>query len=169
MSFPHVRQRAFRASVAALMVGGLLSGVTACAPEPEDVPDEIAGEPSKGASENLRSESLPEDVSAKNTEIPDSFPTDAIQIPEDAVIDDVGERDESNWYLVLRAPDAAQADVLWDTFIEENSLAPSEEMETGEGGRSATLVTSSYVISALTLPDADGTILLSYDIALATA
>ncbi|WP_449282246.1 hypothetical protein [Leucobacter sp.] len=106
----------------------------------------------------------PEGGTPKHTEIPSSFPSGDFVIGSGAVIDDVGERASGGWFLVLRAADAREADTRWQTVISSNGFSVADSAATPEGGVSATLSNQRLVVDALTLPQSDGSVLLSYDI-----
>ena len=169
------RRPIVRAAAAGFLASALLLGVSACAPEPEgtgttgqEAKERMVKEEEQGKGADTGSgswpEKNPEDVSDKHVALPESFPGDAFIIPEGAKIDDTGERAEGQWFLVLRAADAAEADSLWDQVVSGSGFTVTEEAETAEGGRSATLTTPGFSIGALTFPQEDGTVLLSYDI-----
>lgn len=170
---PH--SRPLRLVAAGLAAAGLVFGLAACAPEPGETGTtgqeakermEQQAEEGKGADTGTGSwpEENPEDVSDKHTEIPESFPRDAFLIPEGAEIDDTGERGDGQWFIVFRAADAGASATLWDRVVAEGGFQVSEEAETSEGGRSATLTTPGYSVGALTFPQEDGSVLVSYDI-----
>lgn len=167
----------------------LLGALTACAPEPgaggsdagsgtsgapgtseTDAPAQGSGQ--KGSADKGSGEqgsgSWPEDDAGmdapKQTALPVSFPVDRFIIPKGAVIDDAGERSDGEWFVVLRAPDQPSADATWDAVLSASGFAVVDP-ETGEdGGVSAELTSQTLEVSALTLPQPDGTVLLSYDI-----
>lgn len=147
------------APVAALL---LVVGATACAPEP------VAGSVNKESEKTTSPETTwgsgdgaEEELS---TTLPESFPSDLFQLPANAVIFNAGERNPEQWFLVLKAADADSAETLWNTIIETNSFATADEIETSEGGLAATLTQGPLTVQAMTIPGADGTVLLSYDI-----
>ncbi len=144
---------------------GLAVGLSGCAPEPS----EIAGQPEKGAEVTNPESSWGEpteafDATEKTTELPMSFPREQFPIPEDAVIDDTGARGETAWFVVLRAPDSAAAGELWAQIIALGGFTESENADTPEGGRSAVLTNATLNVTALTIPQEDGAVLLSYDL-----
>lgn len=165
--------RRWRRVVAA--AGGLVlvAGLAACAPEPghggvdgdQSAKDRLTQE-EKGngtGSESWPEENKPE-VTEKHVELPAGFPKDEFVIPEGAAIDDTGQRNEGQWYLVLRAKDAEAAGTLWDQVVSAGKFTVSNDEKTGDEGRSASLVSPSLAVEALTLPQPDGSVLLSYDI-----
>ena len=165
---------ALRIAATGLASATLLFGLTACAPEPgetgttgQEAKERMEQEESgKGGDAGTGSwpEENPEDVSDKHTDLPETFPGEAFPIPEGATIDDTGERAEGQWFVVLRAADAAAADALWNEVVAGGGFAVADETETAEGGRAATLTTPGYSVGALTFPQEDGSVLLSYDI-----
>lgn len=151
----------------ALVTAGILAlTISACAPEPEDVagaPDK-GGETQKGEESRSWQAEVPDEAELHNTELPSSFPSEFV-IPEGAVISDTGEREEGVWFLVLEADNASAASELWQRVIGDGGFTVSDEGETPEGGVSAMLSSASLEVQALTMPQPDGTVLLSYDIA----
>lgn len=156
--------RSTRITASVLALGLLVLPLAACAPEPgegtqsDPVPTEKQ-EPEGGS----WPEENPDEVFEKQQDIPEDFP-ESFVIPDGAVVDDVGSRGYGTWYLVLRATDQAAADELWDEVIAAGAFEVSDEAETVEGGVSATLSTGALSVTAMTLPDSDDTVLLSYDI-----
>lgn len=155
--------RRLRASIAAVLAAGLLAGpLSACAPEPDDV----AGSPEKGQNPDEKSWSEPEtpfDPSVKSTDIPDDFPAE-FPIPDDATVDDAGARSETEWFVVFRAADPEAADALWDAIVADGSFIVDDDAPTDDGGRTATLTGAGLSVFALTIPQEDGSVLLSYDL-----
>ncbi len=157
-------ERSQRLAAGVLALGLLVLPLSACAEEPgatgtgDPVPTEKQ-EPEGGSwpAEN------PDEVFEKSQDIPDDFP-EAFVIPEGAVIDDVGSRGYGTWYLVLRAEDQATIDSLWESIVSTGEFAVSDEASTAEGGRMATLESGALSVSAITIPDEDGSVLMSYDI-----
>jgi len=119
---------------------------------------------SDGQGEESWPEREPEGGTPKHTEIPASFPSGDFVTGSGAVIDDVGERSSGSWFLVLRAADARAADAQWQTVIRSSGFTVADSAATPEGGVSARLSNQRLVVDALTLPQADGSVLLSYDI-----
>ena len=119
---------------------------------------------SDGQGEESWPEREPEGGTPKHTEIPSSFPSSDFVTGSGAVIDDVGERTGGSWFLVLRAENAREADARWQTVISSSGFTVAESRSTPEGGVSATLSNQRLVVDALTLPQSDGSVLLSYDI-----
>ncbi len=159
--------RATNRWLSALLATGLLLGATACAPEPGD---SVAGQSEKGAEsanpESSWSEPTSEfDAEAKSTELPAGFPSEEFPLPPGAVIDDAGARSETTWFVVLRAADEAEAKLRWDEIVSLGNLVESDRVETAEGGIAATLTGAGLVITAVTVPQSDGAVLLSFDLA----
>lgn len=151
-----------RRVIAAVAVPTLVLGLAACAPEP------VTGSREKGAELGEEGESgwgaTSEQDELKSTELPDDFPKDAFTVPEGAVVDDAGKRGDM-WFLVLRAADEAEAESWWSEVIAGSGFVVSDDAETGDGGRSATLTATALTVTALSIPQEDGSVLLSYDIA----
>ncbi|WP_200328868.1 hypothetical protein [Leucobacter sp. L43] len=105
----------------------------------------------------------PQDTS-KSTTLPASFPVADFVVPDGARIDDAGERSASEWYLVLTAEDRAAADALWQSIVSASGFAESERSETGDGGVAATLTHGTLSVTALQIPQKNGSVLLSFDI-----
>ena len=78
------------------------------------------------------------------------------------MIDDAGNRD-GVWFVVLRAADGGQADVWWQEVAGTNGLTVSDEQENVDSV-TATLTGATIGVSALRQDQADGSVLLSYDI-----
>lgn len=160
-----------QAAATALVCGLFVGSLVGCAPEPgvNDVDDTDSGIVSPDPAEKQEPEggSWPEEnppeVFEKKQDIPDDFP-ETFVVPVDAVVDDAGTRGYGVWFLVLRAEDEAAANALWDAIVTDSGFVVSDESETTEGGRAATLTSDALAVQALTMPDADGSVLLSYDI-----
>lgn len=169
---PPSAHRPTRARVRGVLAaaGVLLCAATlvSCAPEPGD----IAGTPSKeelaegkGGSEGSWSETNPDGVGEKQTEIPASFPADRFVIPEGAVIDDIGERSAQGWFVVLRSESGDDGALLWTQVITAGGFEATD-VTAGESGETfATLTSDTLAVDALMIPQGDGTVLLSYEIA----
>lgn len=164
--------RPVRPGLTMALAAALVLGFSGCAPEPADPAGtgDVAGQPTKGKGEGQSESSwgqptdgapLPE----KSTELPEGFPRDRFPIPVGAQIDDTGERPDA-WFLVLRAPDAAAAEAMWNEVIANGGFEVNESSDTPDGGRSASLVGGGLAVLALTIPQDDGTVLLSYDLTL---
>lgn len=65
---------------------------------------------------------------------------------------------------MLSADSAAAAQTQWDAIISESSFEVVDPVETTEGGISATLRSVMLTVQAVTIPQDDGSVLLSYDI-----
>lgn len=157
--------RALAASAAAVLALGLVS----CAPEPGE--ETVATSPEAGVTnpeETVNPETewggrdAVEDTPV--TELPESFPTDDFLIPEGTIILNAGERSTAQWFVVLQSADDAAATQLWNEIVTQNGFEASEEGETAEGGRFATLTSSALTIQAFTFPQEDGSVELNYDI-----
>lgn len=142
---------------------GLLFGAAACAPEPGDA----AGLTDKDTETiNPETEWGGRDVTGEEltTELPPSFPNDIFTLPEGVTIYNAGERGEGQWFVVLIADGNDAAKLLWDDIIATNAFEVIDEVETSEGGVSATLANASLNVQALTIPQADGTVQMSYNL-----
>lgn len=163
-----------RTRAAALLTAALIVlPLSACAPEPGtgSVPEEVAGSGGKDTGDGETDENGAgwgeQDAATelpKATTLPDSFPKDRFAVPDGAVIDDAGERTETSWFVVLRAAEAATADVLWQAIIVNNELTAGETVTTAEGGVSAQLSGAGVTALGMTIPQPDGSVLLSYDV-----
>lgn len=188
--FRGTERTVFTRVAAPVGVGLLLLGtLTACAPEPSaggsssgsgasgapetsktDAPAQGSGEKGSGekGSGDQGSGSWPEDDAGmdapKQTALPVSFPVDRFIIPEGAVIDDAGERSDGEWFVVLRAPDQPSANAIWEAIVSAGGFTVVDPATGEDGGVSADLTSQTLEVSALTLPQADGAVLLSYDI-----
>ena len=114
-------------------------------------------------SDGWNSTSDRDDPALKHAELPADFPTKRFPLPDGAVIDDAGARDDG-WFVVLRAKSAKEADTWWRRVIKAGKFTV-EHADESDGDRSATLVKKSLTVDALTIAQGDGTVLLSYDIA----
>ncbi len=154
--------RTRRAATAALTALVLSLGAVSCAAESDDA----GGSPGKG-SDSTSPETQWERESTTETlnhTLPESFPSDLFALPSEATIYNTGERSDSEWFLVLKATDAEAARVIWDAIVQQNMFSVSDEATTSDGGVSATLTSESLAVQALTITDADGSVLLSYDL-----
>ncbi|WP_053385890.1 hypothetical protein [Leucobacter japonicus] len=102
----------------------------------------------------------------KSAELPASFPKTQFVVPAGATVDDAGERSASAWFVVLRAPNRTGADALWQGVITQSGFTVSTSEETGDDGISAHLDGAGLSVDALLIPNADGAVLLSYELAL---
>lgn len=163
----HARRPLRSALAGAACAAALLLPLASCAAEPDDTG--AGATRTEGASDAKGGEggswTQQDDgaASEKHVELPESFP-EAFAVPEGAVVDDTGARSGTEWFLVLRAADAAAADALWEDVIAEGGFTVSDEDETAEGGRIASLRNAALSVEALTLPQEDGSVLLSYDL-----
>lgn len=153
-----------RATAAVLALGLLLAPLSGCAPEPgtvnpdgRDLTEKVEPEGGSWQEEN------PDEVFDKQVELPADFPA-AFVLPEGAVIDDAGLRGVDSWFVVLRAEDQPAADALWDAVVSSGGFTVSDETETGDGGRAATLTGTGLEVAAVTLPTDSAGVLLSYDL-----
>lgn len=142
---------------------GVAISLSACAPKP------MAGSHVKGEEPTSDEQSWSQvddqnDPELKSAELPEGFPSDEFALPEGAVIDDAGQRSDRVWFAVLRATDAEQGGQWWDEIIETNDFTVRDDEQGDDGSRSATLATAQLTVSALSIPQDDGAMLLSYDI-----
>lgn len=147
--------------IAPALAALLVLGLAACAPEP------VAGQGGKDADPDQHESSWEQpndevDVYARQTELPESFPTEQFPLPEGATVYDTGERGEGVWFVVLLAEDEAESVRLWDDVVRLGGFQISDEVETSEGGQAANLTSTTLRVSALTIPQADGSVQLSY-------
>ncbi|MBO1902630.1 hypothetical protein J4H92_11790 [Leucobacter weissii] len=146
----------------------LVLALAGCGPEPEaEQPagsSDVSEAKQRAESGESGSEREQEDAeSLKSTELPEGFPEALFALPEDAIIDDAGSHEGGTWFVVLRAADQEQADAWWDEVSSRNSLTAHRE-EADEEGRSAVLSNEELTVDALTIPEDDGGVLLSYDL-----
>ena len=146
----------------------LAMSVAGCAPEPA----QIAGQPEKGAENTDTGSSWSQptgdiDAEAKTTELPETFPREQFPIPTQAVIDDAGARSDSAWFVVLRAADTTEAAVFWSEIVALGGFAESDTSETPEGGRAGVLTSANLSVVAVTIPQDDGAVLMSFDVSAA--
>lgn len=148
---------------ASFAVGALLLGLSACAPEPSDAAGSVDKETQTTSPETeWGGQDVPEED--LQTTLPASFPKDLFALPSGAKIYNTGERGSEQWYLVLEAADAAAAAALWEEIIARNEFSVSDEVETTEGGAAAVLTTNVLTVQALTIPQANGSVLVNYDL-----
>ena len=149
-----------RTLASSLIVGSaLVLALTACAPEPVG--------PAEGAEGQDESswqgvEDVPEEL---ETNLVESFPVDEFPIPDGAEVYDNGERNQDEWFLVLNAEDADAAETLWEDVISAGEFSVEDFEEDSEIGASASLNNGALNVGALTAPQGDGSVLLSYEIA----
>ncbi|UOR03108.1 hypothetical protein MUN77_07380 [Leucobacter allii] len=159
----------------------LLLPLAACAPEPDagaprtSDPSDAAsaggaagaadGDAEKGGTGGSWQEQTDEEQLERNVELPESFPSEAFAVPEGATVWETGARGADEWFLVLRAADAATAEAWWQSVIDASGFVVGASGTTPEGGRTASLASDGLTAEALLLPEADGSVLLSYDIA----
>lgn len=158
-----LRSRSWFPSAGALGLA-LLLGLTGCAPEP------VAGQGGKESDVSRQESSWSDpiddlDAEQRQTELRADFPTAEFPVPPDATIYDTGSRVPGTWFLVLSAEDETIAAALWDEVIRSGAYTVADETPTPEGGRSATLANGAFRAVAVTIPQPDGAVLLSYDIA----
>lgn len=142
----------------------LALSLAACAPEPMLGNNDKHSE-SEQQSESSWGESSDQDY-VPTTELPESFPLDLFVLPDDLRITDAGERGPDQWFLVVLVDGDQAADALWKQIIENNGLTSHDEIETSEGGLSATLLSAGLTVQALTIPQSDGSVQLNYDLTL---
>jgi hypothetical protein len=152
-----------RSVLGAALATTLVFALAACAPEPGEAAGSIDKEKQTTSPETKwGGQEQPEEV--LHTTLPESFPSDAFVLPDGVTIYNAGERGSDQWFLVLRAADAAAATSLWGAIVTGNSFAVSDEVETTEGGTAATLNSAILTVQALTIPQEDGSVLVNYDL-----
>ncbi|WP_336659379.1 hypothetical protein [Leucobacter sp. USHLN153] len=126
-----------------------------------------AGKDGNGGSKSWEETGVPGGGDGKSAEVPESFPSDRFVIPSGAVVDDAGERSETEWFIVFRAPDRATGDSVWQAVAAQSGLV-AESSEAGDDGSVSTAYRGNGLVAdALLIPQDDGTVLLSYDLAVA--
>ena len=159
----HRKKTLVKSVLGTAISAALVLGVTACAPEPGEAAGSIDKETQTTSPETeWGGQDQPEEE--LQTTLPESFPTDVFVLPEGITIYNTGERGTGQWFLVLRAADAAAATTLWDSIVSANGFTVSDEVETTEGGVSATLNSVTLTVQALTIPQKDGSVLVNYDL-----
>lgn len=160
---PALSSRAKQSGIAVALTLSLLTlGVAGCSTAPGDggekPPAQGSGEGDWGQSEE------PTDETPEVVELPAGFPSEEFVLPEDAVLQDAGERGPGNWFVVLRAADVTQADEWWAFIVEAGAFTVQDEIVAVDGGREATLVGGTLTVGALTITEDDGSILMNYDL-----
>lgn len=153
----------------------IATSLVSCAPEPGDStsPNATAGTPSKeeiaegkGGDNDSWSEENPEGVGEKSADLPETFPGDAFVIPDGTVVDDAGERSQTEWFVVLRAEDSGSGATLWTQVINESAFEATD-LTAGEAGETfATLTNATLTADAMMIPQDDDSVLLSYEVSL---
>ncbi|MBC9926703.1 MULTISPECIES: hypothetical protein [unclassified Leucobacter] len=147
-------------SAALLSAVVLALGLSACAPEPDAMPT------GKSNPEATTEPSWPEadaEETDKNRMLPVTFPGAFVPLPANPDVDNAGERGEGSWFVVLRADSLDAASAMLDQIATDGAFTVTEDIETGDGGRSATLTVDDYVVHALTLTEGKQA-LLSLDV-----
>src|SRR5690606_28358479 len=98
------------------------------------------------------------------TSLPESVPSTAFIIPSGATVYNAGEKGPDTWFVVLSADSVTAAQLMWDSIIAESDFELVDTVETTEGGTSATLHNTQLSVQAVTIPQPDGTVLLSFDV-----
>lgn len=143
--------------------GALLLGAVGCAPEPGEEAGSIDKETQAVSPETeWGGQDVPEED--LQTLLPESFPGAAFVIPTGATIYNAGEKSPDAWFVVFSADSVAAAQLLWDSIVAESNFELADPVETTEGGTSATLHNAQLSVQAVTIPQPDGTVLLSYDV-----
>ncbi len=146
------------------VVALLAFGIAGCAPEP------MAGSHVKGEDPAKEDQSWSQiddqdDPELKSKELPEGFPSDEFTLPSGAVIDDAGQRGDRIWFVVLKPANETEGEQWWDSIIDTNGFTVRDEEPTTNGGTSATLASNMLTVTATSIHDeADGSVLLSYDI-----
>lgn len=107
---------------------------------------------------------VPVDV-PRESELPESFPTDVFPLPAGITIYDAGERSSSAWFAVLECRDFAEADELLRLIVAGAGLSITEELIDADGALSASARAAHAEIDALSLR-VDGKTLLSLELQL---
>ncbi len=159
----HRKQILVKSVLGTMTAAALVLGVASCAPEPGEAAGSIDKETQTTSPETeWGGQDQPEED--LQTTLPASFPTDVFVMPEGVTIYNAGERGTDQWFLVLRAADAAAATSLWESIVTTNGFTVTDEVETTEGGVSAMLNSVTLTVQALTIPQKDGTVLVNYDL-----
>ena len=159
----HRKQTLMKSALGTAIAAALVLGVAACAPEPGEAAGTIDKETQTTSPETeWGGQDQPEEQ--LQTTLPESFPNDVFVMPEGITIYNAGERGTDQWFLVLRAADEAAAAAIWDSVVTTNGFTVSDEIETTEGGVSATLNSVTLTVQALTIPQKDGSVLVNYDL-----
>lgn len=159
-----------RAVLSVALAALLTVSLASCAPEPDEIAgaktkDQIAESDGSGdAEERGERAEIPDDAIQKHTELPEGFPSEAFPLPKGAVIDDTGERASGEWFVVLRAENAEEAEALWNGVIAGGGFEVSDQAGDPQRDASATLRGSGLEVFALMLPQEDESVLLSYDL-----
>jgi len=134
-------------------------------PEPSTSPDTPEEKPNNGSDGGSWSETNdPNDPSLKNAALPKGFPTRDFPVPGYVTIDDAGVRDQSSWFIVLRAADQATANRAWSAVRKSGKFTVSDRSSGSDGEKSMTLTKPRLSAAALMIPQSDGTVLLSYEL-----
>lgn len=157
-------RRNYAGTISSLALIAVFAGsLLACAPEPESTEGAVDKdgtgvneETSWGDQETIETEFV--------TELPESFPTEAFALPDTATIMNTGERGYGSWFVVLHAQDATAAEVIWQAIIEDNAFTVQDLGESSDGGQHASLSSASLSVTAVTIPQSDSSVLLSYDL-----
>ena len=174
-----------RLSRALLITSLCMGGLTACAPEPggvdasaapqsDDAASEFNGGTGAGddqstvdtTAEQARDETVwsgAEREPEKNTRVPEGFPA-SFPLPAEGEIDDVGARGDGLWFVVFRASSATEASTMWNAIITSGQFDVQQLSDTVEGGLQAVLESDTLSVQALTIPQPEGAVLLSYGI-----
>lgn len=149
--------------VTLLLATALACSAAACAPEPGEEAGSIDKE-TQTISPETEWGGIDQSYEEMQTTLPQSFPSAEFVIPSDAVIKDTGEKGPDTWFLVLEASSSEQGQAQWDAVVSASSFVVEDPVDTSEGGTAATLNSASLTVQAITIPQTDGTVLLSYDI-----
>ncbi|MBN9613712.1 MAG: hypothetical protein J0H64_09715 [Actinobacteria bacterium] len=138
----------------------------ATSPEPPTAsPDPSEEKPDNGSDGGSWSETNdPDDPSLKNAALPKTFPTRDFPIPSYVTIDDAGVRDQSSWFIVLRAADQKTANKAWSTVRKSGKFTVSDQSSGSDGEQSMTLTKPKLSADALMIPQSNGSVLLSYEL-----
>ncbi|MGO1539904.1 MAG: hypothetical protein ACTHZ9_05775 [Leucobacter sp.] len=148
-----------RTLASSLAIGSVLFlALTACAPEPVGPAEGAEGQ---GESSWQGAEDVPEEL---ETNLVESFPVDEFPIPDGAEVYDNGERNQDEWFLVLNAEDEDAAETLWEDIITAGEFSVEDFEEDPEIGTSASLNNGALGVGAVTAPQENCSVLLSYEI-----
>ena len=147
-------------AVALLSTAAIALALSACAPEPDAMPE---GKPNPEATAEPSWPEADAEDTDKNQMIPTTFPGAFVPLPAEPDVDNAGDRGEGAWFVVLRADSLEAASAMLDQIASDGAFTVTDDIETGDGGRSATLTVDGYVVHALTLTEGKQA-LLSLDV-----
>lgn len=89
----------------------------------------------------------------KSHDLPATFPLEAVPIPPDSIIDDAGERSETEWFVVVRTTSLAAANEVVRSITQAGDFTLESEEVNDDGGLSQEFVSERARISSLTFLD----------------